>query len=1455
MPGYLLAQHVPAKGSMKPVRVVNFSELASREAAANQQPSQLKRKVIERMPVPQSLPVKEGVPVIKDKYGKMTTTSLAPPESSLAPESSIEANLPAPAYSFPALGDNGTIIPPDTHGASGPNHLMVTLNSQVRIQTRTGATISTVSLDNFFGQDAFDPKVCYDPYGNRWIFVACANARSANSSVMVAVSRSSDPTAGWSIYTIDVDATNKDWFDYPSVGFNKDWIVIQGNMFAIGGGFKSSRIYALTKSEFYAGGFATWRFWTRTGIGGTQSPALTYNTTLNTMYLLQNWNGNSSGNGFLRLYTITGSVGSEVFTEGPFISTPNPWSEGGVGGPQLGDSRRIDNGDSRMMNVVYRNGALWCVQTVFLPAGAPTRSSVQWWQLTTAGAILQRGRIDDAGGTFFHAYPSIAVNSTNDALIGYSRFSANQFASANYSFRFGSDAVNTVQPSHTFKSGEASYFKDFGTGRNRWGDYSATTVDPVNDQDFWTIQEYAESPSSLWGTWWAKVSKVAQPIVNSFAPASGAPGVGVFIQGGNFINVSAVYFNGVAASQFYVAGPGLLYATVPSGATTGQIRVETQGGTATSGTAFTVAAIASTWLNKTGLTNARSQHGAVATNGKIYVFGGWNSSGLLSSLEIYNPATNSWSAGASMPVATRGLSFALGSNGLIYAISGFTSNAITQAFSYNPATNSWATLASIPGGVWEGAAAATANGKVFVFGGEPVNTASSSNTTRIYDIATNTWSSGAVMPVAVKQHSAVTGNDGKIYILGGRSNSGAPVNNVQVYDPVANTWALGAGMIIPKTQFGAVKAADGRIYVVGGKAQNTNNTGPFFHSVEIYNPATNTWAVGPVLPIQVGELEAVNLGGNLYALGGSDGVFRNYNFQLNLAPAIASFAPTKGPAGIGVLIKGSNLGIVSTVKFNGVAATQIYKASSTLLYVTVPAGATTGKIEVIGNSASVFSASDFTVSGITSSWVSKAGIVNARVQHGTVATAGKIYVFGGRNPSTVFNSLEIYNPATNTWSVGAPMPVATRGMSVALGSNGAIYAISGVTNTPVSNVYKYTPSTNTWVAVAPIPQKVFEAAAAATPNGKIYVFGGEPSTAGGTSTNATRIYNIATNSWSTGASMPVAVQQHSAVLGSDGKIYIIGGRTLSAGPPVGLVQIYNPATNTWSAGASMLIPKVQFGCVKASNGLIYVIGGKAAEPNFIGPFFHTVEVYNPVTNSWSNGPVLPIQVAQQTAALVNDNIYAITGADGLVRNYNFQLVLPPVAPTNLVATATSSSSINLKWKDNSLNETGFQIERGTASAGPFTPIASVGANVSSFNNTGLTPNKTYYYRVRATNSNGNSPYSNVASATTPGTVEPAITAVEGKEVNGEKLTRLITQPNPVRTIAKISFTVAEDQPVQLGVFDLNGNLLQQLYRDHAKAGRLYQFDWSVGTKPAGVYFSRLITPKGVYVEKLIVQPR
>jgi YD repeat-containing protein len=100
-----------------------------------------------------------------------------------------------------------------------------------------------------------------------------------------------------------------------------------------------------------------------------------------------------------------------------------------------------------------------------------------------------------------------------------------------------------------------------------------------------------------------------------------------------------------------------------------------------------------------------------------------------------------------------------------------------------------------------------------------------------------------------------------------------------------------------------------------------------------------------------------------------------------------------------------------------------------------------------------------------------------------------------------------------------------------------------------------------------------------------------------------------------------------------------------------------------------------------------------------------------------------------------------------VGNYFEAELRGPNAPSGLSAGAASASQINLAWTDNSNNESGFRIER-SPNGSSWSEIATVGANATSYPNTGLTCGTTYYYRVRAYNGVGNSNYGNTVSATT-----------------------------------------------------------------------------------------------------------
>jgi hypothetical protein len=182
-----------------------------------------------------------------------------------------------------------------------------------------------------------------------------------------------------------------------------------------------------------------------------------------------------------------------------------------------GVCRRVDTGDARVgSSPVVRDGHLWFTHSGGVPWALPNRTAVFWYEIDPAAAetmgepIVQSGVLDGGPGVH-HYYPSIAVNAANDAVVGFSRSSATTFIAAAAATRAAGDPAGTMGPVLTLKAGEDGYFKTFGGPFNRWGDYSASGVDPADDLTFWTIQQYAESSvgngptDDRWGTWWARL--------------------------------------------------------------------------------------------------------------------------------------------------------------------------------------------------------------------------------------------------------------------------------------------------------------------------------------------------------------------------------------------------------------------------------------------------------------------------------------------------------------------------------------------------------------------------------------------------------------------------------------------------------------------------------------------------------------------------------------------------------------------------------------------------------------------------------------------------------------------------------------------------------------------------------------------------------------------------------------
>ncbi|MEN9570445.1 MAG: hypothetical protein RL172_1676, partial [Bacteroidota bacterium] len=427
---------------------------------------------------------------------------------------------PPPNRSFLGHVDPGEGIPPDTHGAVGPNHVITATNDFLIVHNKsTGQEISRVTISSFTGVAvSCDPYLKYDPVSKRWFYSAINCEGSDGNRMAVLVSNSSDPTAGWSRYTF-VPGTGY-FLDHPYLGFSDKWLVISGRRFPGLTSFAGPALYIFDKANLLNNGPITFgtnaqRIEKTSSDGDAPLPVTIYGTNPNpgTFYVLQNWNGGFSA---IRLTTVTGEIPNASWntTTPVFPIGGSPWtSSTGSVAEQLGESRKLATNDARISSGVMVNGNIWCAQHIGISS---TNVAVQWWQLDgSAGAnfgnVLQRGRIGDGQANTYRYFPGIAVNENEDVIIGYTVSSNSSRVSSAYSFRSASTPPNTTDEEQVYKVGLSTYFKDFGGERARWGDYSHSALDPT-DASLWTIQEYADQRvgnndiDSRYGVWWAQVT-------------------------------------------------------------------------------------------------------------------------------------------------------------------------------------------------------------------------------------------------------------------------------------------------------------------------------------------------------------------------------------------------------------------------------------------------------------------------------------------------------------------------------------------------------------------------------------------------------------------------------------------------------------------------------------------------------------------------------------------------------------------------------------------------------------------------------------------------------------------------------------------------------------------------------------------------------------------------------------
>jgi hypothetical protein len=300
------------------------------------------------------------------------------------------------------------------------------------------------------------------------------------------------------------------------------------------------------------------------------------------------------------------------------------------------------------------------------------------------------------------------------------------------------------------------------------------------------------------------------------------------------------------------------------------------------------------------MNSARALHQAITlADGRVLVCGGADALGaVLSTCEIYDPATNSFTPTGSMltprvlhaavRLADGRVLVAGGTSSLLDAVSTIT-NVRNSTEVYNPATGTWSVTANLGGFRMLPSLSLLPNGRVLAAGGLEVSflfgiplSAGTTASCQTYNPATNSWAAAAAMPGARTGHqfNQITLQNGRVLMTGGMSVSvnittqvitTTPLTNACYYDQPTNTWTSST-MATARSLHSATRLADGRVVVCGG-AQGSLTLPVAVDGVEVYSPTTNGWASLAALPTpRMAHASALLPDGTIVLLGGQDAV-------------------------------------------------------------------------------------------------------------------------------------------------------------------------------------------------------------------------------------------------------------------------------------------------------------------------------------------------------------------------------------------------------------------------------------------------------------------------------------------------------------------------------------------------------------------------------------------------------
>jgi N-acetylneuraminic acid mutarotase len=293
------------------------------------------------------------------------------------------------------------------------------------------------------------------------------------------------------------------------------------------------------------------------------------------------------------------------------------------------------------------------------------------------------------------------------------------------------------------------------------------------------------------------------------------------------------------------------------------------------------------------------------------------------------------------------------------------------------------------------------------------------------------WSMGHAMPLARAVH-AVAELNGNIWVLGGYPPGRLPSNLVQIHDPATSRWSLGPRLPQPIHHVMAA-VVDGKLYVMGGEIDGASTGRPEIPVAHtwVHDPAVGGWVARAPMPTARSSGGAAVIDGKIYVVGGTS------------------------PGG---------------------SAFEVYDPA-------------------------------------TNQWEKLPDLPTQRNHLAVAAVNGRIIAAGGRSAFNAFGRLdtvEIYDPATRRWTQGAPLPVPSGGLTAAVHA-GCMFVFGGEGDRGhvlalVPTAYGYDPRADRWTRLPDLPIAIHGLSGSAVIEDRIFLPGGAITLGGNTGTNAMQVY-------------------------------------------------------------------------------------------------------------------------------------------------------------------------------------------------------------------------------------------------------------------------------------------------------------------------------------------------------------